>query len=67
MNENQNVSEEKIEQRAFELWKQHGSVEGHQAEFWAQAERELTCAERVRLTSPPPFYARSGSGSDCRY
>jgi|tagenome__1003787_1003787.scaffolds.fasta_scaffold17149814_2 hypothetical protein len=61
------ISEEQIKQRAFDLWQQHGAPEGYQSEFWAQAERELKSTENTELTSPPPYYARSGSGSDCRY
>jgi hypothetical protein len=33
--------DDQIKRRAFELWQQHGSREGYQDEFWAQAEREL--------------------------
>jgi hypothetical protein len=67
MDQTRTIPEEQIKQRAFELWQQHGACDGHESEFWAQAERELKSDEKIQLTSPPPFYARSGSGSDCRY
>lgn len=66
MDQTRTISEEQIKKRAFELWQQHGAREGYESQFWAQAELELKGAEKVQLTSPPPYYARSGSGSDCR-
>jgi hypothetical protein len=34
--------EEKIRQRAYELWEQSGKTEGSEMDFWLQAEREVT-------------------------
>ena len=34
--------DEKIKQRAHELWEAEGSPEGRKLEFWLQAERELS-------------------------
>jgi Protein of unknown function (DUF2934) len=33
--------EDKIRQRAYELWEQSGSTEGSEMDFWLQAEREI--------------------------
>ncbi|WP_262027787.1 DUF2934 domain-containing protein [Microvirga sp. Mcv34] len=33
--------EERIRERAYELWMRHGSIHGKADEFWYQAEREL--------------------------
>jgi hypothetical protein len=60
------ISEDQIKKRAFELWQEHGAQEGYESEFWAQAELELKNPDNAHI-SPPPYYARSGSGSDCRY
>ena len=27
---------DRVRQRAYELWEQHGRSEGHEAEFWLQ-------------------------------
>jgi hypothetical protein len=53
-----------VKQRAFELWQQHGSREGYQAEFWAQAERELENEGNTIGTTANAESAKSGSGSD---
>jgi hypothetical protein len=63
-----NGAENQVRQRAYELWEQHGRSEGHEAEFWHQAERELkgeasTSDTSKGLTANAPS-ARSGSGSD---
>jgi hypothetical protein len=55
---------EQIKRRAVELWEQRGRPEGHDAEFWMQAERELTLGENRRGTTANAKSARSGSGSD---
>ena len=34
--------EEKIRQRAHELWENGGKPEGREMDFWLQAERELS-------------------------
>ena len=33
--------EDKIRQRAYELWEQSGQTEGSEMDFWLQAEREI--------------------------
>jgi Protein of unknown function (DUF2934) len=42
--------EDKIRQRAYELWEQNGKADGREMEFWLQAEREI--AEQM-LPAPP--------------
>ncbi len=37
----ENSTEEKIRERAHQLWEAAGSPEGREHEFWYQAEREL--------------------------
>ena len=63
-----NDTENRVRQRAYELWEQHGSREGHEAEFWHQAERELqgeaSSSDTSRGISANTAYNRSGSGSD---
>jgi hypothetical protein len=63
-----NGAENQVRQRAYQLWEQHGRLEGHEAEFWLQAERELKgeasssdTSKGVTANAPS---ARSGSGSD---
>jgi hypothetical protein len=41
MGQHANETQDRVRQRAYELWEQHGRSEGHEAEFWHQAEREL--------------------------
>ena len=61
-------TQDQVRQRAYELWEQHGRSEGHEAEFWHQAERELkgeaSSSDTSRGVSENAGYARSGSGSD---
>jgi hypothetical protein len=64
MNETTNNRYDQMKQRAFELWQQHGSQEGYQAEFWAQAERELKAEGNTIGTTANAGSAKSGSGSD---
>jgi DUF2934 family protein len=59
-----NNRDERVKERAFELWQQHGSQEGYQAEFWAQAERELDGEGNTIGTTANARSAKSGSGSD---
>jgi len=33
--------EDRIRQRAYELWEQSGGVDGSEMDFWLQAEHEL--------------------------
>ena len=42
--------EDKIRQRAYELWEQNGKADGSEMDFWLQAEREI--AEQT-LPEPP--------------
>jgi hypothetical protein len=61
-------TQDQVRQRAYELWEQHGRAEGHEAEFWHQAERELkgeaSSSDTSKGVSANASYARSGSGSD---
>jgi hypothetical protein len=41
--------EDKIRQRAYELWEQSGKTDSSEMDFWLQAEREI-----ARETSPEP-------------
>jgi hypothetical protein len=41
--------EDKIRQRAYELWEQSGRTDGSEMDFWLQAEREI-----AGETSPEP-------------
>ena len=65
---NADEMQDRIKQRAYELWEKHGSREGHEAEFWHQAERELSgeasSSDTSRGVSANAPLARSGSGSD---
>ncbi len=56
--------DEQIKRRALELWEQRGRPEGHDTEFWTQAERELTLGENSSGVTANVASARSGSGSD---
>jgi Protein of unknown function (DUF2934) len=61
-------TQDRVGQRAYELWEQHGRSEGHEAEFWHQAERELkreaSSSDTSRGISANAPSGRSGSGSD---
>ena len=59
-----NDTEDQVRQRAFELWEQRGRPEGYEAEFWLQAERELTGEGNSRDISANAASAQSGSRSD---
>lgn len=41
MEQHADETQDRVRQRAYELWEQHGRSEGHEAEFWRQAECEL--------------------------
>ena len=43
-------NEDKVRQRAYELWEQSGK-EGSEMDFWLQAEKEIT--ERDSASAPP--------------
>ncbi|WP_114942863.1 DUF2934 domain-containing protein [Microvirga calopogonii] len=46
--------EERIRERAYELWMRHGSIHGQADEFWYQAEREvLGESDEVEGTKAP--------------
>lgn len=42
--------EDKIRQRAYELWEQHGTADGSERDFWLQAELEIA---NEKLPEPP--------------
>jgi hypothetical protein len=46
-----NGLEEKIRQRAYELWEASGKTEGSEMDFWLQAEREI--AQGDNAPAPP--------------
>ena len=56
--------ENRIKQRAFELWQEHGGREGYESEFWLHAERELKGEGDAKGASANAGSHRSGSGSD---
>jgi hypothetical protein len=68
MEQHSSETQDQVRQRAYELWEQHGRAEGHEAEFWHQAERELkgeaSSSDTSKGVSANASYARSGSGSD---
>jgi hypothetical protein len=48
--------EEKIRERAYELWIRHGSLPGRADEYWYEAEREIIGgADEGEGASPPPI------------
>lgn len=56
----QTQEQDKIRDRAYQLWDQAGQPEGREQEFWFEAERELaeedevdTSEEATRLDMPP--------------
>jgi DUF2934 family protein len=55
---------DQVRQRAFELWVQRGKPEGHDIEFWLQAERELKGEDSGSRDSANAPSAKSGGGSD---
>ena len=66
MEQHSSETQEQVRQRAYKLWEQHGRAEGHEAEFWHQAERELkgeaSSSDTSKGISANASYARSGSG-----
>ncbi|NBJ10663.1 DUF2934 domain-containing protein [Microvirga arsenatis] len=68
MEQHADETQDRIRQRAYELWEQHGRSAGHETEFWHQAERELkgeeSSSDTSRGISANASSARSGSGSD---
>jgi len=49
-------TDDKLRERAHQLWEQAGRPEGRQDEFWYQAEQELREMEQLReqAEAPPP-------------
>jgi len=54
--------EERIRERAYELWMRHGSLPGRADEYWYQAEREVlgegeetTEAQALPIMDPAPL------------
>jgi hypothetical protein len=48
--------EERIRERAYELWIRHGSLPGRADDYWYQAEREIIGeVDEGEGTSPPPI------------
>ncbi len=64
MNSISTATNEQIKQRALEIWEQRGRPEGHDAEFWTQAERELSLGANTEGVTANARSGRSGSGSD---
>jgi hypothetical protein len=68
MEHHADATQDRVRQRAYELWEQHGRSEGHEAEFWHQAQPELkgeaSSSDTCRGISANAASARSGSGSD---
>jgi len=55
------IDEDKIRQRAYQLWTDAGQPEGREQEFWYDAERELSEEDEVEVRAeasvinlPPP-------------
>jgi len=48
-------TEERIRERAYELWMRHGSIHGRADEFWYQAEREVLGEGEERDALPAPI------------
>jgi Protein of unknown function (DUF2934) len=45
--------ENRIRERAYEIWTQHGCVDGQAQQHWLTAERELLAASTAVLTGKP--------------
>jgi hypothetical protein len=41
------IEQDKVRDRAFQLWDEAGQPDGREQEFWYQAERELAEADEV--------------------
>jgi hypothetical protein len=57
-------TDERIRDRALQLWEQRGRPEGYESEFWEQAKRELKSEADGGRTSTRDAVSRSGGGSD---
>ncbi len=51
--------EQRIRERAYELWMQHGSLLGRADEYWYQAEREILGQQSHEIGSALPLGAGS--------
>jgi hypothetical protein len=49
--------EDRIRQRAYDLWLESGEPEGSEMDFWLQAEREIKGAESEAPGVAPPDIA----------
>jgi hypothetical protein len=59
--------EERIKQRAYELWEAAGRPHGQDAEHWARAERELTQGGATRTSAKGPNgKATNGAGGKAK-
>ncbi|WP_246529134.1 DUF2934 domain-containing protein [Microvirga zambiensis] len=47
--------EERIRERAYQLWMRHGSIHGRADEYWYQAEREVLGKSDDDDTRPAPI------------
>jgi Protein of unknown function (DUF2934) len=47
-----NGLEDKIRQRAYELWEKSGQTDGSEMDFWLQAEREIS-QDSIPAKDPP--------------
>ena len=57
-------NEERIRQRAYELWEQEGKPEGREGEHWKQACREIEAEGGSPLTASDIASGRLGSAAD---
>lgn len=64
VNSSNAMSQDTIRARAIELWERRGRPEGYDAEFWLQAERELSMGSNRAGVSANADAPASGSGSD---
>jgi hypothetical protein len=64
VNNTHTMQQDTIRARAVELWERRGRPEGYDAEFWLQAERELTMGTNSAGVSANADAPASGSGSD---
>jgi hypothetical protein len=56
--------EERIRQRAYELWEQEGKPEGREGEHWEQACREIGAEGGSSLTESETASGHLGSAAD---
>jgi hypothetical protein len=47
--------ENRIRQRAYEIWTTHGCVDGHADQHWLAAEREILAAATAELVRDRPL------------